>query len=139
MDHINVEFDKYVREFANFRNVKILELLFAINRALSVDMLIESGYKLDKDKDYIIKPLRRFADTVNEDVLSVTINTKSRNITIDNLKNSCIYAQCDSQSEAIKKDYKMLQNKLDNLRNGASYKIGRLITFIPRMMLKRMR
>ena len=139
VDHINVEFDKYVREFANFKNVKILELLFAINRALSVDMLIESGYKLDKDKDYIIKPLRRFADTVNEDVLSVTINTKSRNITIDNLKNSCIYAQCDSQSEAIKKDYKILQNKLDNLRNGASYKIGRLITFIPRMMLKYMR
>ena len=133
IDHINVDFEKIVRPYVNFDNIQILETLFAINHEVDKTLLIKAGYKLDISKPYLIKPLRRFAEKFEEDILSVTIKTGSREIVLNNNKHST--NQNDKLIEALKEDNQKLTVKFNKLKNGISYKIGRAITFIPRLML----
>lgn len=135
VDHINVEFEKDIRPFANFENIHVLETLFLINREIDKKLLIESGYKINESQDYIIKPLRRFADRFDDSVLSVIVKTKSKDVVLhydDRQKN-----QEEDQLRRVLQENEQLKNKLSKLRNGISFKIGRAITFIPRFFIKR--
>lgn len=53
-----------------------------INREIDKKLLIESGYKINESQDYIIKPLRRFADRFDDSVLSVIVKTKSKDVVL---------------------------------------------------------
>ena len=133
VDHINVEFEKNIRPFVNFDNINILETLFAINKEIDKGLLVEAGYKIDINKQYLIKPLRRFSEKFEEKILNVKITTPSREIILSSLMP--LQNQSNETMNTLKKENNNLKSKLERLRNGPSYKIGRIVTYIPRKLI----
>lgn len=134
IDHINVDFDKNIQPFLNFENIEIIETLFAINREIDKDLLSKSGYKIDTTKPYLIKPLRRFSRKFEEKIESITIKTATRQITLTGEANEVLIR--NKTIDSLKEENEKLKNKIEILRNGVSFKIGRFLTFLPREIIK---
>ena len=136
VDHLNVEFIGILLKYIDFSYIHVLETLFEINKNIRTSLLNQAGYRLDPDKQYIIKPLRRFAEKFNPKIQSVIIKTSNHEIIIDNNQYK---KQNLSEIELLRNESQKLKAKLNKLENGISYKIGRIITFIPRIILKTFR
>ena len=133
VDHVNVEFEKTIRPFLSFKNIHILEKIFEINQNIDKALLIESGYKIDINKDYLIKPLRRFSEKFEEKIECITIRTSSnREIVIEGSKTVEVE---QIEIEKLLKEKEELNRRIYKLKGSKSYKIGRIITFIPRKLI----
>ena len=133
IDHINVEFEKHIQPFLNFENIDIIETLFVINKEIDKDLLLKSGYKIDITKPYLVKPLRKFARKFEEKIESITIKTASREIILSGEND-----ETSNQNKIIgnlRDENDKLKKKLETLRNGLSFKIGRFLTFVPRKII----
>lgn len=133
IDHINVEFEKHIQPFLNFENIDIIETLFVINKEIDKDLLLKSGYKIDITKPYLVKPLRKFARKFEEKIESITIKTASREIILSGENDET--SNQDKIIGNLRDENDKLKKKLETLRNGLSFKIGRFLTFVPRKII----
>lgn len=132
IDRINVDFCKSIDHFVDFENPKILELLLRISNAIDKQMLADYGYKLDVCKNYIVKPLRNFRKKITNEVTSITLHTANGNRDVQ----VCVNAQV-KEHQVMVDNFNKLNRRYEALRNGLSYKIGRAITFVPRIFIKK--
>lgn len=142
VDHINIDFEKAVNGFLDFKYIKILEQLFLINSNIDKELLIKAGYEIDSAKDYTIKPLRRLKDKLSEKekVLGIEIKTNRRKINVDCDESILTFNEqlikVKNENEKIKSENEELKERLSKLKNGISYKIGRAITYFPRQIIR---
>ena len=130
VDHLNVEFMKVVQPFVDFNYMMVLERIFEINKEIDPKLLNEAGYKLDLTKKYSIKLIRRFAERCNPVIKLISIETNAGRFTVDS--NQLNSVKTSKQEEKIEK----LEKKINKLITGPSYRIGRIITFIPRKIME---
>ncbi|MBM6705299.1 hypothetical protein H6A60_12575, partial [Sutterella massiliensis] len=90
-------------------------------------------YKIDTTKPYLIKPLRRFSRKFEEKIESITIKTATRQITLTGEANEDLIR--NKTIDSLKEENEKLKNKIEILRNGVSFKIGRFLTFLPREII----
>lgn len=131
VDHLNVEFEKILRDYVGFQYPEILELLLKANNAISKELLIKGGYKIASEEVYLIRPIRRLRDQIQLVDISIKINDKAVNISA-NKEDLTKLAELKCEN-----DY--LLQMIKSIKDTKSYKIGRIITFLPRKIIKLIR
>lgn len=134
-DRINVDFYKQIASFLDFENPKIIELLFRISNSIDRQMLANYGYKIDLDKNYLVKPLREFRKRVSNDVVSLTLHTVNGDLQVPVLRDKQTNLENYKNVQELMNRLNRLNDRYDRLKNGISYKIGRAITYIPRALI----
>lgn len=139
IDHLNNEFCNPICDFANSSNKEIFDLLFEITYAIDKNMLIEQGFDIDPNKIYWIKPLRKilFAPKINSIDLMLKLPSGTSKKLLVNLENFKIKELENNDNSQIVVDNSQiinLENKIKKIKNSASWKIGRFLTYIPRMI-----
>ena len=106
-------------------------MLLKANNAISKELLIKGGYKIASEEVYLIRPIRRLRDQIQLVDISIKINDKAVNISA-NKEDLTKLAELKCEN-----DY--LLQMIKSIKDTKSYKIGRIITFLPRKIIKLIR
>ncbi|PWM73570.1 MAG: hypothetical protein DBX45_05415 [Oscillospiraceae bacterium] len=136
VDRVNSDFFQPIAQFAIFDNPKIIELLFRISNSIDRGMLSSYGYRIEVDKNYLVKPLREFRKRVSNNVVSITLHTVNGDCQVPVLKSGSTSFETNKKVQELTYRLNRFNDRYEKLRNGISYRIGRTVTFIPRMLMK---
>ena len=137
VEHLNADFKKIITGFLTKDNPDLLELVCKANNTISSDLLLEAGYDININKKYIIKCIKElFMDDENKKI-SLTITGQHGKHIYTNFTEVKISEYHDADKILVRENF-LLKNKIQKIKSSFSYKIGRAITFIPRLVNRKL-
>lgn len=137
VEHLNVDFKKIITGFLTKDNPDLLELVCKANNTISSDLLLEAGYDININKKYVIKCIKElFMDDENKKI-SLTITGQHGKHIYTNFTEVKISESHDADKILVRENFP-LKNKIQKIKSSFSYKIGRAITFIPRLVNRKL-
>ena len=141
VEHLNIDFKNIIIEHLTKDNLKLFELIIKANNIIASDLLVEAGYKIDPEKQYILKCIKEvfFNSSIKDISVIVTDRVYGKKIyTSDYFSFNKIFEYTQKNySDSDKSEILLLKKKIETIKNTWSYKIGRTITFIPRYIRRK--
>lgn len=142
---INSDFYKIINKFLTIRT---LYLLVEFNKNIDSSLLKTAGYEIDTNKDYVIRILRSLL--LNKASINTKFDINQIELKISNSKGEYKIYSMDRVNHSNQADFSALSNaymqlqakyqrkvlSLNKIKNGVSWKIGRCITYLPRLFFK---
>ena len=143
VEHLNIDFKNIIIEHLTKDNLKLFELIIKANNLIASDLLVEAGYQIDPDKQYVLKCIKEvfFNSSIKDVSVVITDRVYGKKIyTSDYFSFNKIFNNVKNEySDIDKSEILLLKKKIDNIKNTWSYKIGRFITYIPRYIYRKIK
>lgn len=136
VEHLNVDFKKIITKFLTKDDPELLELICRANNKISPDLLFEAGYDINIHKKYTLKCIKELFMKNDNKQITITI---ADNFGKSVYTNFIEHTNTQNTTKNFNNENFLLKNKIQKIKSSWSYKIGRAVTFIPRLINRKIK
>lgn len=131
VNRINKDFYKNILPFVVSKDLSVLEKLFKLNGNIDIQLLRNSGFKISNNYYYIrlLRALHTEASIYPESIIVKLKNGSSFSVGFDSQSEQ-------KRIEILEKELKEQKARNTFLKNTISFRLGMLITAVPRKLIK---